>query len=389
MPAYGFGSILLRYAPRYIQGFAGRIIPEAYAEHPAMLIFTLCFIILFFELLTDIGMEAAFGVKWRDFSQKKCNLAGRVHIPRTVCRVLAGAILIQYVHPAMIEWIGYAPYRWRLYVAGMFILLFIVDAAASTLHALYLGKTMSDLETMVVIQHMGLRAKQEEYEQKFRDYTVKKALQQQGWRKSVTDARAGLPGGPQAGARAGLPGDPQAGAMEVDRRIELANEELRSTLRSMKEEIAEAADRRDDARQALQEYIRQAIGEAAVKIRRARRYRGICRLFRAFPDMGSAKEPAILSEKRIKTANIAMLTPDLSAIRYLWLEAKMLIGNNSTKSIGGVRVKYVCSACGFAYDPEAGDPDNNIAPGTAFEALPDDWACPLCGVGKDGFEAKE
>ena len=37
------------------------------------------------------------------------------------------------------------------------------------------------------------------------------------------------------------------------------------------------------------------------------------------------------------------------------------------------------------YDPEVGDPEHGIAPGTAFEDLPDDWVCPLCGVGKDEF----
>jgi len=47
--------------------------------------------------------------------------------------------------------------------------------------------------------------------------------------------------------------------------------------------------------------------------------------------------------------------------------------------------KYVCDACGYVYDPAEGDPDNGIAPGTSFEALPDDWVCPLCGVGKDMF----
>lgn len=51
--------------------------------------------------------------------------------------------------------------------------------------------------------------------------------------------------------------------------------------------------------------------------------------------------------------------------------------------------KYVCSACGYIYDPEAGDPDSGIAPGTAFEDIPDDWVCPLCGVGKDMFEVSE
>lgn len=47
--------------------------------------------------------------------------------------------------------------------------------------------------------------------------------------------------------------------------------------------------------------------------------------------------------------------------------------------------KYVCDVCGYIYDPAVGDPDNGIEPGTAFEDLPEDWLCPLCGVGKDEF----
>ena len=47
--------------------------------------------------------------------------------------------------------------------------------------------------------------------------------------------------------------------------------------------------------------------------------------------------------------------------------------------------KYVCDVCGYIYDSAVGDPDNGIEPGTAFEDLPEDWLCPLCGVGKDEF----
>lgn len=48
--------------------------------------------------------------------------------------------------------------------------------------------------------------------------------------------------------------------------------------------------------------------------------------------------------------------------------------------------KYVCNACGWVYDPEIGDPDSGIAPGTSFDDIPGDWVCPLCGVGKDMFD---
>lgn len=51
--------------------------------------------------------------------------------------------------------------------------------------------------------------------------------------------------------------------------------------------------------------------------------------------------------------------------------------------------KYVCKVCGYIYDPEKGDPDSGIKPGTPFEELPDDWVCPVCGVGKDEFEKED
>ncbi len=47
--------------------------------------------------------------------------------------------------------------------------------------------------------------------------------------------------------------------------------------------------------------------------------------------------------------------------------------------------KYVCELCGYVYDPEEGDPDNDIPPGTSFDDLPDDYECPVCGATKDSF----
>lgn len=47
--------------------------------------------------------------------------------------------------------------------------------------------------------------------------------------------------------------------------------------------------------------------------------------------------------------------------------------------------KYECDVCGYIYDPEQGDPDNGVTPGTPFEALPDDWVCPDCGADKSQF----
>jgi len=48
--------------------------------------------------------------------------------------------------------------------------------------------------------------------------------------------------------------------------------------------------------------------------------------------------------------------------------------------------KYECTVCGYIYDPEKGDPTQNVDPGTPFDQLPDGWVCPDCGVGTDMFE---
>jgi rubredoxin len=47
--------------------------------------------------------------------------------------------------------------------------------------------------------------------------------------------------------------------------------------------------------------------------------------------------------------------------------------------------KFICP-CGYEYDPAIGDPDNGVAAGTAWEDVPEDWVCPICGLGKDVFE---
>jgi rubredoxin len=48
--------------------------------------------------------------------------------------------------------------------------------------------------------------------------------------------------------------------------------------------------------------------------------------------------------------------------------------------------KWVCIPCGYVYDPEKGDPDSGVAPGTLWDDVPEDWVCPTCGAAKDQFE---
>lgn len=51
--------------------------------------------------------------------------------------------------------------------------------------------------------------------------------------------------------------------------------------------------------------------------------------------------------------------------------------------------KYRCIVCGYIYNPEFGNEENRISPGTEFNDLPDDWICPVCGVGKEDFDPED
>ena len=64
----------------------------------------------------------------------------------------------------------------------------------------------------------------------------------------------------------------------------------------------------------------------------------------------------------------------------------IFVGNFKTMKTMNKNISTVCS---YIYDPAVGDPDGGIAPGTAFEDIPEDWVCPLCGVGKEDFEPVE
>ena len=97
--------------------------------------------------------------------------------------------------------------------------------------------------------------------------------------------------------------------------------------------------------------------------------------------------PSIKESKKIE--NVA---------NFLWKKRKFVIyctykihqtlytkGTGGYKDGGIVMKSYICELCAYEYDPAVGDPDNGIEPGTAFEDLPDDWVCPVCGAGKDEF----
>ncbi len=78
------------------------------------------------------------------------------------------------------------------------------------------------------------------------------------------------------------------------------------------------------------------------------------------------------------------LTENLVAEAYL-----LQLNKKTFTLLGGIMKKYICDVCGYIYDPAEGDPENDVAPGTKWEDVPEDWVCPLCAVGKDEFSEYE
>ena len=86
------------------------------------------------------------------------------------------------------------------------------------------------------------------------------------------------------------------------------------------------------------------------------------------------------------TIRSAMTEANREEIKKL---ARELVGLSENDEKEEKSVKYVCEICGYEYDEAVGDPENGIAPGTKFEDLPEDFTCPLCGVGKENFKKEE
>lgn len=117
----------------------------------------------------------------------------------------------------------------------------------------------------------------------------------------------------------------------------------------------------------------------------------------AFGCYGWSGESVKILKERLADAGFEVIDEQ---VRSLWnpdesdlaavptLVASLLGGTDNatdTDANSATSAKYQCGPCGYIYDPEKGDPDSGIAPGTPFEALPTDWCCPVCGVSKDMF----
>ena len=77
---------------------------------------------------------------------------------------------------------------------------------------------------------------------------------------------------------------------------------------------------------------------------------------------------------------------EVEGVSCIAMSARRKSGMKNYNKEGGSMDKYTCIVCGYVYDPAEGDSASGIAPGTAFEDLPDSWVCPVCGAPKTEFE---
>ena len=105
----------------------------------------------------------------------------------------------------------------------------------------------------------------------------------------------------------------------------------------------------------------------------------------SFSDLAEA--PAGIDTKQTAAAagGVGQCVNPLAMLKRFWLVNQPYEPTILSKEVEGMD-SYVCSVCGYVYDPAQGDPDNGVAAGTAFDDLPDDWVCPVCGAGKEDFE---
>ncbi|MCL1849670.1 MAG: hypothetical protein FWF83_08425, partial [Clostridiales bacterium] len=152
---------------------------------------------------------------------------------------------------------------------------------------------------------------QEKYEQVFQEYDGKKRLQGLEWRQAAEEAKEQLMR------------DPGAGGEAYRQALEKSNEELRASLRLLKEEVAESANERDRVRQAFQDDFQSQVQARLEAIRGRRQYKTLLRLFKAFPEI----EPVRMAMPGPWEDSVekAMLTKDLSVASYVWQAVREMV----------------------------------------------------------------
>lgn len=351
LPVYGFGGVIIIY------------ILQGVSSNPLLLFTASFFLLSLLEYAAGWMLERAFKIKWWDYSQYKFNLSGRVCLLNSLYWGVLGVVVMKLVHPGLAKLASlFSPQR-QLMIISLFLFYFFLDLAASLRRAADFGKVIQELEAYAEKLEREIGERQRKYEEKIQEYERNKELYREKWRRGIDEAKAQLLQNLTAQGES------------LQKKIEQANEDFRIGLRLLKGELAAAANQKERAVKLSYGRYNRDIRQLLARKREASHHRSMRRLLRIFPTLSPAAGRFSARELWLEIRNIVKK-------EYYIISQEINGGGEEMK-------KYVCTACGYVYDPEVGDADSGIAPGTAFEDIPEDWVCPLCGVGKDMFEVQE
>jgi len=286
---------------------------------------------------------------------------------------IAWAYFVQWVYPYYRLGFERIP-GMLLYTAAAILCVYLTrNVYFAFQHIRRLDIILYELENFGAILKKDFLVKQALYNRHVLNYNEKQQFVRNEWRQKVEFSR-------------GLMQKNKAGGYGLHQyQMEKANEELLQALYALKEELLANTNDRDDAYQAYRDKMRAGVRYALSRIEGSKEFHNVCRLILAFPDMSPAQS-RIYHDETTKSTNE-------ETVLVIWQEVKataLSVPKTKKPHIkGGEMMKYLCTVCGHVYDPAEGDPENSFAPGTAFDALPEGWVCPVCGVGKDSFEIQE
>jgi uncharacterized membrane protein len=261
IPLYGAGALLTIYVLQK----AGR--------HPVLILLMAFIFLSILEYIVGWGLEKLFRTKWWDYSKRRFNIQGRVCLRNSCYWGVLGLFLMEVAQP-WLEWLvrEIPPEALRL-AAGIFLLYFILDSAASIRRAADFNRILQELEVFGEKIQREAEDYRLRYEEKRLAYEAERNRRREEWRQAIEAAKQEM--------LLNLAENSE----QVKLRMEQANEDLRLALANLKEELAETANQWEEAVKVYQERLKEGAEKILSRQEYRRRRHRIWRLTKAFPSM--------------------------------------------------------------------------------------------------------
>ena len=271
-----------------MMGFAPRIIPGRYGDHPLTLFVFGFFLLAFLQYITYWAMEKCFAIQWMDCSQNYLNIQGKVCLFHAICWGMAGMVVGVIVHPMMMQYFSSLDSMWIAGMVAVTIGFMLADFRLSIRRVSLMRRTMWVLESMGGRVKEDIEATQAEYERKLAALLDQQRVFQQQWRHQMDEKKEHIRR------------NPYDYTIQTQLEIEASNEELRANLRRLKEEMVREANQRDEALEALLYDLKGSIEQSLDLMKTSARYKNLKRMFGAFPAIEPLFAHAMELDERIK-----------------------------------------------------------------------------------------